>query len=69
MISGTTGNAECVADIAGSLCLGRLLLGLRTLQEASRLLPNNYSYHHHLGIIFSSMVYLDQSYIKLLCEG
>ena len=23
VISGTTGNAECVADIAGSLCLGR----------------------------------------------
>ena len=74
VISGTTGNAECVADIAGSLCLGRsisffssfldhwtwlpyprllvtapdyihshrLLLGLRTLQEASRLVTYHY---------------------------
>ena len=78
VISGTTGNAECVADIAGSLCLGRfssivtiwwaitrthdvllqrlfrLLLGLRTLQEASRYLTHSCSCKttSHMSCVF-----------------
>ena len=36
VISSTTGNSDCVSDIAGSSCVGRLLLGLRSLQPSAR---------------------------------
>lgn len=37
VISSTTGNSDCVSDIAGSGCIGRLLLGLRSLQPSARI--------------------------------
>jgi len=38
VIAATTGNTDCVADIASSNCLGRLILGLKMLQEGSRMM-------------------------------
>ena len=37
MISSTTGNSDVVSDISATNCLGRLLVCLRSVQPASRL--------------------------------
>ena len=37
VVAATTGNSDCVADLAASACLGRLLRGLRFLQPPARI--------------------------------
>ena len=37
VISSTTANSDVVSDIAATNCLGRLLVGLRSMQQSARI--------------------------------
>lgn len=59
VISATTGNSDCVADIAGSNCMGRLLLSLRSMQPTTRV-----TILHTLYSVFSNTKLVREAHDK-----